>query len=840
MSELALRQIEELAAVSGGAVQLIDSRDDDGRLVLDLSLATAGITSTGSGIAVRRRERFDIHVDTNFPFAPPSVWVTHRRWARTPHVQWGRHLCLYAAEAVEWNPGDGMRGLVERLMTWLERAAADTLDPDGQPLHPPVIYTKAHAGSLVVHPDLGARVPWHDALTTGRTRLLYGWCDRIDRRVDVRAWMTLSEVVDHILGEDLVPLATTGQPHFVSPTVLISDQLTMEYPRKGKALVVSLDEFGCRREELLHTVTTACMINNVVAARAGVENTAPVVLMVATPARRVQGTRRLAHLAGWKFTDAGAEIMQLLRRADHLRDDALTEELQARANELSDEIQTMASDWLDSADIAWMTVHEDRPEVTNRRDAATPAAWLRGKRVLVLGCGALGAPIAEHCARAGVSALTVVDAGTVTPGILVRQLYQDGDIGRRKAERLATRLGAIDPSTSVDALVVDAVSLFTGQTAAAAPRYDLVIDATAHVGVRAAIETARRAQRDQWPPIITGLFGHDAMRAIGVVSPTGATGAAHDILRRIAIDARHDPSGTLADVTDDFFPDPPRTAMFFPEPGCSAPTFTGSAIQTTALASMLFWSAITALATPEHDEMAAVAVKLPGADAAGAITETHWWHWPNDHLATDVSNRYEVRLSARAIAEMRAETRRGRRTRGRHVETGGMLLGAFDDATGCVFVDAAVGPSPDSALSDLYFAHGTAGTQEVVERYRLESANRVGFIGMWHTHPYGPARPSPVDEGGMGWIVSPSGTGRRALMLILGGPDAQWDRWRDQGELPGVYARVVERDDPIHQLAAGGKTDPSTIGTSYPGGFYQPVPHAAAPSWWRRALGIGS
>ena len=214
----------------------------------------------------------------------------------------------------------------------------------------------------------------------------------------------------------------------------------------------------------------------------------------------------------------------------------------------------------------------------------------------------------------------------------------------------------------------------------------------------------------------------------------------------------------------------------------------------------------------------------------------------NDHLATDVSNRYEVRLSARAIAEMRAETRRGQRTRGRRVETGGMLLGAFDDASGCVYVDSAAGPSPDSALSERYFAHGTVGTQALVERYRLfESADRIGFIGMWHTHPYGPARPSPLDEGGMGWIVSPSGTGRRALMLILGGPETQWDRWRDQGELPSVYVRVVERDDPIQQAPAAGEIHPDALGTSYPGGFYQPAPHpVVARPWWRRVLGIGS
>jgi hypothetical protein len=38
-----------------------------------------------------------------------------------------------------------------------------------------------------------------------------------------------------------------------------------------------------------------------------------------------------------------------------------------------------------------MRVLEDRPEITGRRDEGLPSNWLAGKRVLVLGCGALGA-----------------------------------------------------------------------------------------------------------------------------------------------------------------------------------------------------------------------------------------------------------------------------------------------------------------------------------------------------------------------------------------------------------------------------------------------------------------
>lgn len=67
--------MQELAAASGGAIQLVSVRDDDGRLILDVSIATHGITTSG-GIAVRRRERFEILVSEDFPFTPPSVWGT--------------------------------------------------------------------------------------------------------------------------------------------------------------------------------------------------------------------------------------------------------------------------------------------------------------------------------------------------------------------------------------------------------------------------------------------------------------------------------------------------------------------------------------------------------------------------------------------------------------------------------------------------------------------------------------------------------------------------------------------------------------------------------------------
>lgn len=806
MSELAASQLAELAAYSQGAIELLaTSSQDDGSTTFTISLDTRGIQTSGDGIRVRARERFDLLVGPSFPFKHPSVMVQHRRWAGTPHVQWGRILCLYAAPSVEWNPVDGMRGLIARLNLWLQRAAEGTLDPDGQPLHPPVAYSSSAAGWIIINPDLGDRTPWHERIIPGNTSLLYAWCRRKGKRVDIVEWLAPLDVYDRVLDEDFVASDDAGLPYFVAPLLLISDELGMEYPSSAAALAASLEQSGVSSDDLLHAFTSAGTLNRAICAMATADGEAPTIVLLGTPARRVEGERRLAHVTAWKLDDLGSQITSLLGKVQR-----------ETGSELAAEVRDLANDWLGFADTSWMVVYENRPEVTRRRDTGSAAAWLTGKRVLLLGCGALGAPIAEQCVRAGVADLTVADKSVVSPGILVRQPYVDSDIGYGKARMLANRLNQIRRDLVVKHEHGDVIAKFLTADSGV-PDFDLVIDATADVGVRTALESAHSSSRHAWPPVVAAVFGHEATRGIVVVSRTGATGTSHDILRRLAIDSRAAAGSAWSDIADDFFPDPPRTQMFFPEPGCSAPTFTGSAIQAAGLASALFWAAIVELSAEDRSRpMVAFGVRLPGSGMApSSVSELVW---PNDVLVTEIADGLEVRLSQRAAAEIRAEVRRGARVRGSQIETGGMLLGSIDEATRTIYIDVATGPTPDSALSNVYFKHGIQGTQEILEHHRITTANRVGFMGIWHTHPYGRASPSLTDEAGMASLVAPDGTGRRALMLILGGSAHRWQAWHDDGELPDMYARIVHRrpGDSDHGLPHAQTAPP---GNYYPGGY---------------------
>ena len=74
-------------------------------------------------------------------------------------------------------------------------------------------------------------------------------------------------------------------------------------------------------------------------------------------------------------------------------------------------------------------------------------------RVLILGAGGLGCPLALYLASSGVGHITIVDDDVVELSNLQRQiLYSDADIGRLKAEVVRERLAAVNPEVIVQAI----------------------------------------------------------------------------------------------------------------------------------------------------------------------------------------------------------------------------------------------------------------------------------------------------------------------------------------------------------------------------------------------------
>lgn len=104
---------------------------------------------------------------------------------------------------------------------------------------------------------------------------------------------------------------------------------------------------------------------------------------------------------------------------------------------------------------------------------------LRSARVAVIGCGALGAPIAEMLIRGGVHQMMLFDGERIETGNLTRHTLSMNDIGEVKASRLAQRLNSLNPHAEV-ASVPSKVSFTNEDASQRLLEHDLIIDCTAN------------------------------------------------------------------------------------------------------------------------------------------------------------------------------------------------------------------------------------------------------------------------------------------------------------------------------------------------------------------------
>jgi len=117
-----------------------------------------------------------------------------------------------------------------------------------------------------------------------------------------------------------------------------------------------------------------------------------------------------------------------------------------------------------------------------RRHLSLPQIGLEGQqallagRVLLIGAGGLGCPLAQYLAAAGVGTLGLVDYDVVDASNLHRQvLYGSADVGRPKTEVAAERIAAMNPDVQV---VRHDLQLNSENAMEILADYDVVVDGT--------------------------------------------------------------------------------------------------------------------------------------------------------------------------------------------------------------------------------------------------------------------------------------------------------------------------------------------------------------------------
>ena len=113
---------------------------------------------------------------------------------------------------------------------------------------------------------------------------------------------------------------------------------------------------------------------------------------------------------------------------------------------------------------------------------------LMASKVLVVGAGGLGSPVALYLALAGVGTLGIVDFDIVDLTNLQRQiLHQNDDVGRPKVESARETLNAYNPDVNV---VTHEVPLTSENAMQIIPRYDIVVNGADNFATRYLVNDA--------------------------------------------------------------------------------------------------------------------------------------------------------------------------------------------------------------------------------------------------------------------------------------------------------------------------------------------------------------
>lgn len=135
---------------------------------------------------------------------------------------------------------------------------------------------------------------------------------------------------------------------------------------------------------------------------------------------------------------------------------------------------------------------------------------LKSAKLLLVGAGGLGGPIALYLAAAGVGDLKIIDHDRVALSNLQRQiLFSTQDIGQFKAERAQEKLAALNPEIKVTAIN----ERFSEQNARALIQdSDFVIDATDNFATRYLINDTCVAENKSF--IFGAIYRFDAQVAV--------------------------------------------------------------------------------------------------------------------------------------------------------------------------------------------------------------------------------------------------------------------------------------------------------------------------------------
>ncbi|MGF1729489.1 ThiF family adenylyltransferase [Photobacterium kasasachensis] len=336
-----------------------------------------------------------------------------------------------------------------------------------------------------------------------------------------------------------------------------------------------------------------------------------------------------------------------------------------------------------------------------------------GKGVIV-GAGALGGALVDLWVKAGWGAWTVVDNDIFRPHNFTRHVIPTWATGLNKAQVVAGHYSSQFKGSNVKWIDADATNFTHPQLKQCLSEAEIVVDASASLSYPRAVSGVRNAPRHAsvfFSPSGNGavLLVEDRRRNVRLSSLEAQY---YRALIHEAIGATH-----LTSVTDQF-----RSGA-----SCRDNSFVMAHSRVMACSSLLSEQVIQAC----EQGSAKIMIWQDNEETGDRISFqpiVRRVKTSNNHSLNQFKVYWDEGIEDR-VKKYRKESLPN--------ETGGILIGYHDMIQRCVFiVDALPAPS-DSEGTATTFQRGTNGVVESLNRIVKRTANNVGYIGEWHSHPKG-------------------------------------------------------------------------------------------------------
>jgi hypothetical protein len=377
-----------------------------------------------------------------------------------------------------------------------------------------------------------------------------------------------------------------------------------------------------------------------------------------------------------------------------------------------------------------------QPLSRNRARAISGSPPVIGRFALIAGCGALGSKVVMHLARSGETNFILTDPDELLPHNLVRHALLGNSVGLNKAEALKKEINAIFPDEKMPLLASGKGSGSSLFEPAISKFFDWIFDFTASDAFGQTLVRTDFAAKPRIVKAYITNFGD-----LGLICFEGKDRNPRLDDLQILLYAQYKELPLITDwlTRESENSEQSNNLSITVGVGCNSET-TILVDDIVSLHSAYTAGVIKAESVHEQSESGKIyLLEIKRDPFFSAVTRA--LSFPPLSVLTAINDpSWQIRIKHDILEAMKKEMELA----GDH-ETGGVLVGCANFKTKTIHVTDLIRASADSSANEVCFFRGVEGLPEAIGEVNRQAGNQLGYIGEWHTHPYGPDGMSTTD-----------------------------------------------------------------------------------------------